>query len=171
MPRRALSRAGTPFRAVWNARLIHPLRPDVVHVRGATEPAVAAITARAQPLLVTAWSSEILGAPNRRTARRALAGADAFTADSPLLFERCVELGTAREQGRLVGWGVDVGRFGPVPGGREGATTRLGLRDGPFVLSARAAGALYNIGKIVEAFDLLADEDPLVQLLLKHMHD
>jgi glycosyltransferase involved in cell wall biosynthesis len=173
MPRRSLSRIGAPFKIIWQARTFRRLRPDLVHVHGATELAVAAVRASARPLLITVWGSEVLTAveKHRRVAAKALAHADAFTVDSPLLLEQCVQLGATRERGRLVGWGVDLSTFRPVPGGRNAARRRLGLPDGRLILSSRASDPTYNTAEIVEAFDRLADEDPELQLAVRQLDD
>jgi glycosyltransferase involved in cell wall biosynthesis len=172
IPRRALSRVGPPFRLIWLARLIRRMRPDVVHVHGATEFASGAALLRATPLLVTCWGSDVLAVEGRARARAAYAlrRADAVTGDSPHLLERAVALGADQAQAHQIGWGVDLQRFGPVPGGRRGARQRLGLPpSGRLIVSPRALKALYNPEVVFAAFDRLADADPQVRLLVKHL--
>lgn len=172
MPSRALSRIGPPLRLIWLARLIRRVRPDVVHVHGATEFASAAAQLRAAPLLITCWGSDVLAGEGRARDRAAYAlrRAHAVTGDSLHLIEQAVALGANAARVHQVGWGVDLQRFGAVPGGRLGARKRLGLPPcGRLIVSPRALQALYNPKVVIAAFDLLADADPQVRLVVKHL--
>jgi len=172
MPRRALSRVGAPFLWTWLARLVRRVQPDVVHVHGVTEFASGAARVTGRPLLVTAYGSDVLLAAGRARERAAyvLRRAAAVTGDSPQLIERAVALGADAARVRQVGWGVDLERFGPVRGGRRGARERLGLpQDSRLIVSPRALKPLYNPAVVIAAFDLLADADPHVRLLVKHL--
>ena len=90
-------------------------------------------------------------------------------ADSQALIDAMVDLGARRESVLLMSWGVDLEHFRPTDGGREDARAALGLPEGRVILSPRSLMPLYNPRTIVDAFELLADELPDVQLVLKHM--
>lgn len=67
----------------------------------------------------------------------------------------------------LVGNGIDIKRFTPVPDGREAAlATRLGLGSGPVVLSVGGVEARKNSCRILEAFIQLRAMHPRAQLVI-----
>ena len=67
----------------------------------------------------------------------------------------------------VVGNGVDVARFSPVPDGREAALkARLGLGAGPVVLSVGGVEARKNTLRIFEAFLQLRALHPKAQLVV-----
>ncbi|WP_428032031.1 MSMEG_0565 family glycosyltransferase [Ancylobacter sp.] len=67
----------------------------------------------------------------------------------------------------LVGNGVDVGRFSPLPDGREAAlAARLGLGAGPVVLSVGGVEPRKNTRRILEAFLQLRAMHPRAQLVI-----
>jgi glycosyltransferase involved in cell wall biosynthesis len=90
-------------------------------------------------------------------------------ADSQALLEAMVDLGGQRERMQLMSWGVDLDHFRPSERKREDVRAGLGLPEGRVVLSPRTLWPLYNPRTIVDAFELLADELPDLQLVLKHM--
>ena len=169
MPPLTLRRGAAPLRIAWERWLVARYRPDVVHVHGATAFATAAVQARIHPLVVTTWGSDVLlsRGRTRRNVAVALRGADAVTADSPMLARAARELGARDPQ--LLGWGVDTEAF--APGDKAAARRRLGLPDGRLILSARASTPLYNPETVVAAFDLVADRDPAARLVVKHLGD
>jgi glycosyltransferase-like protein len=67
----------------------------------------------------------------------------------------------------IVGNGVDTTRFSPVPDGREEALkARLGLGDGPVVLSVGGVEERKNTTRILEAFIQLHALHPKAQLVI-----
>lgn len=67
----------------------------------------------------------------------------------------------------LVGNGIDIKRFTPVPDGREAAlAARLGLGSGPIVLSVGGVEARKNSCRILEAFIQLRAMHPRAQLVI-----
>jgi glycosyltransferase-like protein len=67
----------------------------------------------------------------------------------------------------LVGNGIDIKRFTPVPDGREAAlAARLGLGSGPVVLSVGGVEARKNSCRILEAFIQLRAMHPRAQLVI-----
>jgi L-malate glycosyltransferase len=69
----------------------------------------------------------------------------------------------------LVNWGVDLHTFTPLNGTRPDVRRRLGLGPGPVILSPRSLTPVYNPETILEAFMLVAEARPGVQLVMKHM--
>jgi glycosyltransferase involved in cell wall biosynthesis len=173
-----LDEAGIPVEhrewptVVWMRRVLRRARPDVTHAHWLPITVRAAL-AGARPLVATAWGSDVYGARRRARleARVLMRRADVVAAPSPALLEELGRLGAAPERSFLIGWGVDLGTFAPALEDKVTLRRRLGLGDGPLVLSPRAARPPYNPEVIVRAFRELAGEIADVQLVLKHMED
>lgn len=151
-------------------RMLRRLRPDVVHAHWLYGFAFLAALARARPLVVMAWGSDVLGANPRqlRQCRYALRHADLAMTDSAALLDRLVELGADPARTELVSWGVDLARFAPASD-RGAIRRRLGLGEGPVVLSPRALTPVYNPGTVLDAYERAARRVPGLQLVLKHI--
>jgi glycosyltransferase involved in cell wall biosynthesis len=168
-------RRGSPRGAVahirWIKRLCRELRPDVVHAHWLCGFGAFAAVAGARPLVAMAWGTDVFGAgPVKTLANRiALRRADVAMADSQALLDRLVELGARREDSVLVNWGVDLERFAPTDEPRADIRARLGLPDGPLILSPRSLMPVYNPATIAAAFAFVADAVPDAHLVLKHM--
>ena len=165
------SARGATAHVRWIHRLLSELRPDVVHAHWLCGFACFAALAGAKPLVAMAWGSDVLRADRaKRVANRiALRRAKLAMADSRALVDAMVDLGAGRTEMLVMSWGVDLDHFRPAENGRGAVRSRLGLPDGRVLLSPRSLMPLYNPRVIVEAFELLADDLPDLQLVLKHM--
>ena len=157
--------------ARWLRRVVRRTSADVVHAHyfypGYT---TAAVLARAAPVVITTWGSDLLLPKLRREQledRLAVRLADALTADSQTLVDALVAIGTKPSKIRLVRWGVDLNLFKQVED-RVALRRELGLGPGPMVLSPRTLRPLYNIPTLVEAFEPIASAHGSVQLVLKY---
>lgn len=170
-PVRRRTLLGLARHVAWIRRLLKELRPAVVHAHWFPGFGFFAALARARPLVAMAWGSDVYRAnfrqrlANRYVARRA----DLVMSDSAALLDRVRELGTPRDRTLLVNWGVDLETFSPPQGDRRGLRERLGLGDGPVVLSPRSLAPVYNIPTILAAFERLAERVPAAELVVKHM--
>jgi glycosyltransferase involved in cell wall biosynthesis len=155
----------------WIRHLTREVQPDVVHAHWLCGFACFAALAGVKPLVAMAWGSDVLRAGwlKRAAGRVALNRSALAMGDSQALLEAMADLGGRRDQMMLMSWGVDLERFRPSERSREVLRAELGLPEGRVVLSPRTLWPLYNPRTIVEAFELLADELPDVQLVLKHM--
>lgn len=187
LPRTVLSREGIPTFVApqrvrgsargaaahvrWIRRLLREVQPDVTHAHWLCGFACFAALAGARPLVAMAWGSDVLRADfvKRAANRLALNRAALAMADSQTLLDAMVDLGARRESMLLMSWGVDIEHFRPSARERSAVRAELGLPEGRIILSPRSLMPLYNPRTIVEAFELLADEMPDVQLVLKHM--
>ena len=156
--------------ARWMRRLIAETRPDVVHAHWIPI-AEQALVYGANPLVATAWGSDVLLANRRQKAtyRLLLRHVDVVTADSAALARALGHLGAPPERIMVHGWGVDLERFSPGSQSRGDAKRELGLPSGPVVLSARWLRDLYNPRVILRAFERLAGERDDITLVLKHL--
>ncbi len=152
----------------WARRLLREVRPDVVHAHWLPAYGFLAAVMRLRPLVVMAWGSDVYRATplQTRKSRFAVRHADVAMTDSADLVRRLVALGARPDRTYELNWGVDLDRFSP-PAERLAVRRRLGLDDGPLVLSPRALQPLYNPAVIAEGFERAAV--PSAQLVLKHI--
>jgi glycosyltransferase involved in cell wall biosynthesis len=155
--------------ARWMRRLFVETKPDVVHAHWMPI-AEQALVYGANPLIATAWGSDVLLANRREKAthRLLLRYIDVLTADSTALAQAMQDLGAPLGRTMVHGWGVDLTKFSRATEERDETRRALGLPPGPTVLSVRSLRDLYNPRVILRAFERLADERPDVTLLLKH---
>lgn len=165
------SARGAAAHVRWIRRLLRDVEPDIIHAHWLCGFACFAALAGAKPLVAMAWGSDVLRADRLKRAanRLALNRAVLAMADSQALLEAMVDLGGRRESMQLMSWGVNLDHFRPSERERADVRDRLGLPKGRVVLSPRSLWPLYNPRTIVDAFELLADELPDIQLVLKHM--
>jgi len=154
----------------WMRQLFAETSPDVVHAHWMPI-AEQALVYGANPLVATAWGSDVLLANRRQRAtyRLLVRYVDVVTADSAALAQALRQLGAAPERTMVHGWGVDLARFSPGSEQRSETRRKLGLPTGPVVLSVRWLQDLYNPRIILRAFERLAGERPDVTLVLKHL--
>jgi glycosyltransferase involved in cell wall biosynthesis len=156
----------------WIRRLLNEQRPDVVHAHWLCGFACFAALARAKPLVVMAWGSDVLRARRLQLIadRLALRGSSLAMADSQTLIDALIALGANEHECVLVNWGVDLATFRPANAAERAALRReLRLPDGPIVLGPRSLMPVYNPRIVVDAWADVAAERDDVQLVLKHM--
>ena len=144
--------------------------PDVVHAHWLTSFGWIAAKARLRPLVVSAWGSDLLRAPSlvRHRNRTALRAADVVLADSRHLAGEALRIAPATRT-EVVNWGVELDRFSPADEQERAAIrARLGLGDGPVVLSTRDVKPLYNLPVLIAAFARVRAAHPDARLVLKH---
>jgi glycosyltransferase involved in cell wall biosynthesis len=156
--------------ARWMRRLFAETGPDVVHAHWIPI-AGQALVYGANPLVATAWGSDVLLANWRQKAtyRVFLRHMDVVTADSAALAQALRRLGAPPDRMMVHGWGVDLGTFSPGTQLRSETRRELGLPPGPIVLSVRWLRDLYNPRIILRAFERLAGERDDITLLVKHL--
>jgi glycosyltransferase involved in cell wall biosynthesis len=156
--------------ARWMRRLFRETRPDVVHAHWMPI-AAQALLYGAQPLLATAWGSDVFLAGRRQKAtyRLLVRHADVVMADSAALAQALNDLGAPADRTMVLGWGVDLQAFSPARTPRGEIREALGLPPGPVILSPRLLRELYNPKVILHAFERVAAERDDVTLVLKHL--
>lgn len=142
-------------------RVAQKKRATVMHGHWVVPGGVIAAAARpALPLVVSLHGSDVFVAERTRVAgiaaRRVFDRAGFVTACSDDLGRRAVALGAAADRLEVVPYGVDVTRFKPSAGARDGARARLGIPPG--------AALLFAAGRLVrkKGFEYLIDAVPLI---------
>lgn len=167
------TRSGSPLRhlqAAWKARsFLKQWKPDVVHSHNVTGYGYWGALAGVQPLVLTAWGSDILLLPGqgwltRSLVQYSLRKAHFITADAQSLCDATQNLATQSLDVRLLQWGIDLSEFDQTPDPEFSRTLRA---DARFVfLSNRRLRSLYNIDVIIRAFAEVVSEHPEARLVI-----
>ena len=134
--------------------------------------AFKALAAGTRPLVAMPWGSDVYRAEGAFKLANVVVGrlADQVVADSQDLAAAMVALGTPPDRTAVLNWGVDLAQFTPPSADERAALReRLGLGDGPVVLSPRSLNALYHPEVILAAFERLRERLPGARLVLEHM--
>jgi L-malate glycosyltransferase len=144
-------------------RLVQQIQPDILHAHYATSFGLLALISGFKPLVVSAWGSDVLVAPQESTFLRivvsqVLKHADALTSDSEYMSEKMVELLKGQEKVlKTVTMGVSKDWFNQLPN-----TTKK-----PFqILSLRGHQIIYNIDIVIQAMAEVAKCIPEAQLII-----
>lgn len=144
-------------------RLVREIRPDLLHAHYATSFGLLALVSGFKPLVVSAWGSDVLVAPQESTflrviVKQVLRHADALTSDSAYMSRRIQELLNGRERIlKTVTMGVSKEWFDQIPN-----TVKK-----PFqILSLRGHQEIYNIDTIIQAMAEVVTRIPQAQLVL-----
>ena len=130
----AQQRGGKLRYAAWTRsvrRIVHELRPDVLHAHYVASTGWLGAGAGYHPFLVTAWGSDLLvnaqqSRVQRQLARWVLRRADYVTCVSQNLADVARQLGAAPDRIEVAPWGVDTDVFRPVAD-RDALRRSLGL--------------------------------------------
>jgi len=135
-------------------RIIREITPEVVHAHYAGSYGVLGAISGFQPLVLTAWGSDILFA-GRAPVKSALVKwvlrkANLITCDADHMVEVMRALGTDTKKIHLVFFGVEVDRFCPGPSEEE-IRAKWGAQGRRVVMSLRNLEPIYNVGTLIEA--------------------
>lgn len=145
--------------AAWRAarrvrRILDRIRPDLLHVHSVGTYGLVATLTRFQPLVATAWGSDVLIAGQRPLIRplvkRALDTSRLITCDAEHMRTAMVAMGVPHDKIHIIHFGTDTDVFRPR-GGNPVLRRRLGLEGRPVVTSFRSLRPLYDVGTLVRA--------------------
>ena len=150
---------------LWRAgaarRVLAQLAPDLVHAHYITSYGWLGARSGRQPLMMTAWGSDLLLTPRTSPPKRwltawSLRRAQLVTGDSPDLLDAARAL-APRVPVQLIHWGVDTQRFAPAPWGEK---------PGFEAVSLRSWEPLYRIDCVLRAFAQVCARVPGARLHL-----
>lgn len=128
--------------------LLKTIHPDILHAHYATSFGLLAVISRFHPLVVSAWGSDVLVAPQesawlRYVVKKVLRDADALTSDSLYMSKRMEDLLEGKEKLlKTVTMGVSKEWFSGISS----------LTKNPWqILSLRGHHPIYNIDTIIRA--------------------
>jgi glycosyltransferase involved in cell wall biosynthesis len=150
---------------------VDDIAPDVVHVHWIDFFAYAMARARVQPLLLTAWGSDILIKPReslkvRYLVRTSLRHARRITCDADHMRDAIVALGAERARVEVINFGTDCRAFSPD--GRDPNLAReLGFPAGsPLVISLRQLKPIYDITTFIRAMPHVLARMPAARFVI-----
>lgn len=151
-------------------RLFARLQPDIVHVHYVNEAALWAVLARPAALVLTAWGSDILVAPQRSFVRRMftryiLRRVSLITCDADHMKMRMVALGAPPDRTRVLFFGTDVERFHPTARDAE-LRRQHGGDPAALVISIRNLEPVYDIATLIRAVPHVLDSIPQTRFLI-----
>lgn len=143
--------------------LVEQIRPDILHAHYATSFGLLAVVSKFHPLVVSAWGSDVLVAPEKsfwlkRIVERVLREADALTSDSVYMSSRMLEL-LQGVQKRLITVTMGVSRawFDGIAQIDKKVTQ---------ILSLRGHQEIYNIDTILRAMVETVKAVPQARLIV-----
>ncbi len=149
-------RAYRPFKQAIG-ELLERVQPDIVHVHAISIYAYIVKRCGFNPVVATAWGSEVLVDPGRSlkyrlVVRRTLASVDLITCDADHIKEHMVKLGASRDNIEIVYFGTDVAQFCPEKHDPL-LSEQLGFSPGTrLVVSLRSLHSpIYDIGTLIRA--------------------
>jgi len=155
---------------IWTRQIIKKWKPDILHAHRVTKAGWIGSFTGFHPFVVTPWGTDLYQYPYRSRLGRYLTShvlnhADLITAGSKNLLQQASLLGAQPEKTCLIHWGVDLNYFRPI-GQTNQLRKKLGIGDGPVVLSFRAIHPIYNQETILEAILEVLRIIPNVKLVL-----
>jgi glycosyltransferase involved in cell wall biosynthesis len=159
----------TTAHEAWLRGVLFDLRPDLVQAHWLPTWGCLAARSGHPRVVVTPWGSDLYLSEGLLAARahEALTASEYVVARSAHMRRAVIALGVPRERVVDVDLGVDLARFRPASAEeRARLRSRLGLGQGPVVLSLRAGTELYNLDVVIEAYRRLRARLPDATLVL-----
>jgi len=165
--------SGYPSGILWLfqvRRLAKEIEPDIMHAHYIGVPAYLGIASGCHPLILSAWGSDILIAPEnsliyRFLTKQALKRADSIICVSPTLKEEVIKLGAAPEKVEVIPMGVETQKFRPAL--RSNTLLReLGIADSPVVISTRNLRPIYDVETLIRAIPLVLQQIPEARFIV-----
>lgn len=135
-------------------QILREVSPDVLHVHSVGTYGLVAALTRFQPLIATAWGSEVLITGKqfvkRPLVKYALKRSKLITCDAEHMRTAMMNMGASKEKIHIINFGTDMDRFRPKSRNMP-LREKLGINDRPVVTSFRSLRPLYDIGTFVRA--------------------
>lgn len=150
-------------------RVIHEIKPDIIHAGPIQSAAYLAARSGFRPLVSMSWGSDLLLDAERndwmhRVTRSALKGTTVLVGDCEAVRNKAAQFGHPAERSVLFPWGVDLKRFSP--GKAVEFRNRIGWQNAFVVLSLRSWEPLYGVDVLARGFARAARHAPDLRLLL-----
>jgi glycosyltransferase involved in cell wall biosynthesis len=154
-----------PLKLLALKKLLHTIKPDVIHVHYINELALLAVLAGDAPVIVTAWGSDVLISPQKSWIRRLvlsyiLKKSTLITCDADHMKEALVKLGALPEKIEIIFFGTDVQRFNPSKNDVQFKTSLGYSPEQKIVISTRNHEDVYRIEDLIQAIPLILKQFP-----------
>ncbi len=150
-------------------RIIHQIKPDLIHAGPIQTCALLTALSGFQPLVSMSWGSDLMRdadqSPRMRWATRtALKHTCLLLADCQVVQQKAESFGFPKDRTVLFPWGVDLEYFKPTPSAEW--RTRRGWQDAFVLISVRSWEPLYGVDVLARAFVRAAQQIPELRLIL-----
>lgn len=157
---------------IWLRSFIRNLQPDILHAHQIQAAGWLGAIANYHPFIVSSWGSDLLVEPQRSYFRRRLVKTvldrcDRLVVASLALSDAARSLDFPANKMRMIPWGVETDVFRPFPQDRAETRREIGIDpDSLLVFSPRGISPIYQIHRIVEAYERVRQKCPGSRLLL-----
>lgn len=153
LPTYGLGKVGYLFSLLRLRMIAMKIKPDIIHAHHLTSYGFLAAMARLKPLIVTAWGSDLLIAPQesrilRWATSKTLVAADVITTVGEHMNVPAIELGAQVSKIHVIPFGVDVNIFYPR---RDPSLFPNKLN----IISTRKFAPIYDIQTLLDALGLI----------------
>jgi glycosyltransferase involved in cell wall biosynthesis len=139
-------------------KIVHSLKPDLVHAHYATSYGFMGAMLRAHPFIITGWGSDIFDSPKnlvlRNILRYSFKQADSITVLSEITRKEISKL--TDKKINLVPFGVDINKFQPNNQKKNDGIIRIG--------TIRTLSEKYGVKYLLEAFAEIYKENKNIEL-------
>jgi glycosyltransferase involved in cell wall biosynthesis len=164
------SKLAYPFRILDVREVIREIDPDILHAHFVSHYGVYAALSGFQPLVVTAWGSDILIEPKKSIIKKCLVKyvlkkADMITCDAEHMREAIKSLGIPAEKVNIIFFGIDTKKFKPEEKSKE-LRAKLEINGSPAIISLRNLESLYDVESLIRATPLVLREIPEAKFII-----
>jgi glycosyltransferase involved in cell wall biosynthesis len=158
------------IRAFQTRRILKKIKPEIIHAHNVILSGFYASISKLHPIIITAWGTDVLIAPQKsflikKIARFVLKNADIITCDGLNTKEAMVNLDAKAEKIKIIYFGIDTKRNNPVQ--RDVKLRRdLNINDSPAIISIRSFNPVYSVETLVNAIPLVLSENPEAKFII-----
>ena len=150
------------IRALQTRKYIRKIKPDLVHGHNVILGGFYASVAKFKPLVITAWGTDVLIAPNisvflKKISIYTLRNASLITCDGRNTKEAMEKLGASVDKIKIIYFGIDTIKFHPDKKSLEWRK-KLGLENYNIAISLRGLNPIYSIETLLYAIPIVLKE-------------
>lgn len=152
-------------------RVLHRLRPDLIHAGPVQNCGFFTALAGYKPLLLMSWGSDILANTHKNTlwqwvTKFTIRHADMIACDCLAVRDNIVKLAHYPADRIIVfPWGVDLNQFRPAPS-QLGLRDKLGWKGNKIVITTRSLEPIYGVEIFLEAAKEVIEKAPDSRMLM-----
>ncbi|NVO02160.1 MAG: glycosyltransferase [Bacteroidetes bacterium] len=158
------------IRAIQTRRIIRKLKPEIVHGHNVILGGFYGSLSRFHPMVVTAWGTDVLIAPNvsvflKKIAKYVLKNADLLTCDGLNTKDAMVNLGASSEKVSIIYFGIDTKKNHPSQRDEQ-LREKLNIENSKSLISIRSFNPVYNVETLISAIPTVLSEIPDAKFII-----
>ncbi len=160
-----------PSTALKVKKLIHNIKPNIIHAHCLTSYATLARLIGFRPMVVTAFGSDVLINPHKNiitkwNVREILKKTDLITCDAQHMKTAMIKLGADASKIKIIYFGVDTEVFKPGEKDEELMKQWGFLESDKIIISLRGLEPIYNVESLVKAIPIVLKETPEAKFII-----